>query len=1606
MPDPAIHPAGGLSMTTIHDLLAEYTRIAPNTRAKGLYFERLAKRYLETEPIYTGLFDAVWLWQDWPGRGGKVDTGIDLVARERYSGTLWAIQCKFYDPSHTVQKGEIDSFFEASGKAPFGKALVITTTDKWSKHALEALSDRHVPTQRIGLTHLAESVIDWSQYRFDAPDAAPVVERKRLREHQIDALQDTLTGFDEHDRGQLIMACGTGKTFTGLRIAERVAGPGGRVLFLVPSIALLAQTLREWTQQADLPLRSFAICSDAKVGRNNEDLRLRDLEIAATTNAEQLLEALATPTEPGGLTVFFSTYQSLPVVHEAQQAGIGDFDLVLCDEAHRTAGVIHSQEELVSNFVRVHDADFIRSDKRLYMTATPKLYGEAAKKKADAESVEIASMDRPEVFGPEFHRLGFGKAVEQNLLTDYKVLVLAVSEDAVNEGFQKQFAAEGSELTLPDAARVAGIYKALAKTAVEGLDANPAAQAPMRRAVAFASDIKSSKHVAAMLDENAALSRAVPTKDADLVMQAKHVDGTMDILQRGELLSWLEDDPKGNRTRILTNARCLTEGVDVPSLDAVIFLNPRGSQVDVVQAVGRVMRRSPGKDYGYIILPVAVPAGMTPEEALDDNERFRVIWEVLQALRAHDERFAATIEAIRLNPKAGNEQIQVIAMERWLPSGESDAAAAESGEAATAQARLDFTPLGPEWDDAIYARIVKKVGEREYWENWAADVAEVANRQRARIEVLVDARPGIRREFDRFVKGLRANLNDSITDDDALDMLAQHIITEPVLEILFEGYSFAESNPVASSMQRMLASLEGTNVDSELRELDDFYAGVKRSVGQITDAQGKQRFLKQLYERFFRIAMRKASERLGIVYTPNEIVDFILRSADELSREHFGKGLADDGVHILDPFTGTGTFLAQLILNPELMPNDKLPHKFRNELWANEISLLAYYVAAVNLEQAYRSRMGGNYVSFPGIALTDTFQNTEDGDQLDAEGVFETNNEVVVRESAAPISVIIGNPPYSKGQTSGNDDNQNLSYPTLDSLIRRDYADRSSAKNKNNLYDSYIRAIKWASERIGKRGIVVYVTNNGYLDSNAADGLRRGLRAEFTDIYVVNLRGNSRVGREQAKQEGENVFDVRVGIAVVAFVRNPARPGSRVHYAETPDASRRNEKYHLLREWRHAAGANPRELTPNAAEDWINQRTDAFLDYQPLARRMDGPTEVAVLRNYSAGVKSGRDWWVYGSSKSTTIALAEKFIAFYNEQLADRARSIRSGRSWARDNDKTKISWITADTADLAKGKRRELREPPRRATYRVFTPQYLAFQSELLERAYQSSSIFPTSTAENHGFYYVGAGSAVPFSVLMLDSLPDLHVTGAGSGGQFFPRYWFEKREVDDGQLDVFGTEEGDEYIRHDNVTDEILADYRIRYADQGITKDDIFHFVYGVLHSPEYRDRFAADLKRTLPRIPQVGDFWAFAHAGKELAELHLNYESAELYPLGGVPEGDEHLRVEKKMSYGGKRGVDKTTLHYNEHVTLTGIPERAHEYKLGSRSAIDWVVDRYYVRIDKASGIVNDANAWGEEHGNPRYILELVQRLVTVSLRTVDIVESLPPLNIPEGEISRVR
>ncbi|MFD5443709.1 MULTISPECIES: DEAD/DEAH box helicase [Streptomyces] len=1586
-------------------------------------------QYLGADPDWSEQFTQVWMYHDWPGaESDKRDVGIDLVAQDRATGGYCAIQCKFYEPQHTVQKADLDSFFTASGKGAFTRRMIISTTDKWGPNAESALDDQQIPVTRIGLAHIEASPVEW---HVPAAPEGPVELRlrgkKTARPHQREAIDAVFEGFTSHQRGKLIMACGTGKTFTGLKIVERLQqeraqrgeGDHTAVLFMVPSIALLSQTLREWSYETETPMRRFAVCSDIKVGKQKKvdadstDMSTHDLALPATTSPAKLIEQVASVEAGPGLTVVFSTYQSIETIAQAQKAGLPDFDLILCDEAHRTTGATLTAGD-ESNFVKVHDNGYIRSARRLYMTATPRLFSEDAKTDAKNTETVLCSMDDEDLYGPEFHRLGFGKAVEQGLLTDYKVLILTIDEGKVAESLQQQLADENNELNLDDAAKIVGCWNGMAKRTgklADGSGFEPG-EAPMQRAVAFARNISESKELAKRFRE---VVQAYDGADEEILQcDVDHVDGTFNTLRRNDLLDWLKQDPGPNKARILSNARCLSEGVDVPSLDAVLFLHPRNSVVDVVQSVGRVMRLAEGKKYGYIILPVAVPAGMPPEQALADNRRFRTVWQVLQALRAHDDRFNATVNQLDLNNRRpDNIMVANATDDRESISGEGDGG---DGQSEASAAQYVQTALHMEdWRDAIYAQIVKKVGQRQYWEDWAKDIAQIAERHKTRIQAAL-ALPEKKAAFDTFLGELRASINPGVTETDALDMLTQHIVTKPVFDALFKGYAFAERNPVSLAMQRMLDVLDDQNLDAEAKTLQGFYDSVRKRAEGIDNHEGRQRVIIELYDKFFKTALPKTADALGIVYTPVEIVDFILRSTDQALAKHFGTSLSDEGVHILDPFTGTGTFMVRLLQSGLIKPDDLL-RKYASELHANEIVLLAYYIAAVNIEAAFED-MGGTeaYTPFEGIVLTDTFQLAE-GNAERLFGGLEGNSERVRKQQAQDIRVIIGNPPYSAGQDSQNDDNQNVKYEALDQRIQTTYAARSTATNKNSLYDSYIRAIRWASDRIKDEGVIAYVSNGGYIDGNTADGLRLSLGDEFDAIYCYNLRGNQRTAGELSRKEGGKVFGsgsrstVAILILIKGGIGGGASGGCQFYYRDIGDYLSREDKLRIVTgqnldtvEWQ--------QITPSPEGDWINQRDERFTDFRAIGDKGKG-SAAPFFDVFSRGLETGRDAWVYNFSKQKLIENVKSSIDFYNEQVAGFARHCETeGITDPKitdvdafiDRDSTKISWNRADKIRLTKGTvYAHENEGVVVANYRPFTKQWVYFDPRMNSYVNQLPRMFPTPEHENLGFYVVGDGSAVPFSVVMLDCLPDLHVTGAGSGGKFFARYTYRERSAG-GDLFAAAEEDADGgYERVDNITDATLRDYRKTYADEAITKDDIFYYTYGLLHSPSYRTQFTADLKKSLPRIPKVRDFRGFADAGRALADLHIGYESQE--PYNGIVEQtsgsadtppSELFRVTKMkiLKKGGE--ADRSTIIYNVRVTLSNIPEEAYRYQLGARSAIEWIIDRYQVKVDKASGIVNDPNDWSDD---PRYIVDLLRRIVTLSLETMKIVDSLPELDIME-------
>ena len=1661
-------------MSEIHTLFDTYREQSKTKREQGTYFEKLVIDFLLNDERYSSQFTNVETLHDWASTNGysSFDSGVDLVATnsDEYGGGFSAIQCKFYNTT-TISKSEIDSFMAASDKSYFNKRILVDTSEKGLNTVVEnQLEDSTKDFMRIALEHFETSSIDWTNYL--KTEIVKHVPQKELRPHQQEALESTLAGFEATDRGKLLMACGTGKTFTALKIAETYAGKNKSVLFLVPSLALMSQTITEWSKETKIPLHSFAVCSDTSVGKrkkNDDDIaeiNIHDLAIAATTDAKKLAENNSI-VFPDKMTVIFSTYQSIEVIHKAQtKFNMDAFDLIICDEAHRTTGATLLGEE-DSNFVKIHDNDFIKGKKRLYMTATPRVYIGDVKEKAKKVSADVYSMDDIETYGTVFYSLKFGEAVEKGLLSDYKVLVLAVDQDQVAIDIQKRLDDSEHGLKLDDATKIIGCYKALIK---HGIDSGGS---HMSRAVAFCRSIESSElftnEFKLVVDEY--LSRY--PEISDVTCELDHVDGTMGSTERNNKLSWLKSETS-DVCRILSNARCLSEGVDVPSLDAVMFIHGRKSKVDIVQSVGRVMRRAEGKQTGYIILPVAIPAGSSADDSLNNNANYQIVWDVLNALRSHDERLDSSINKVDLSDslqekiESIKDKIEIVAMVKELPRAKKDTNEAtsigSSGDSSSDDKTrdsseknigLDAIRLNSQtlsgWElannsiqKAILAKIVDKCGNRTYWEEWANDISEIANKHIARIKATLSDKTSLAyQRFKEFVDNLRDNINDSISNEEVIEMLAQHIVTKPVFNALFSDYNFADNNTISKSMQGILDVLDEHHIDNEAQKLEKFYESVKRKADGITSPQAKQKIIIELYDKFFRNAFPRMTERLGIVYTPVECVDFIIHSVNDILKQEFNQELGDKNTHIIDPFTGTGTFITRL-MQSGLLSKEQLEYKynlreksvngekiFTTELHANEIVLLAYYIASINIESVYHAIVGGNYKPFEGICLTDTFQLNENDEDLFTPHLADNHHRRKIQKKL-PIRVFIGNPPYSAGQTSGNDNNQNVKYPKLDESIGATYVKGSLEKgNKNSLYDSYIRAIRWASDRIDKYGVIGFITNAGWIESNSADGMRKCLKDEFSSIYVFHLRGNQRTSGELSRKEGGKIFGSgsRAPIAITIFVKNPeSKEHGKIYFHDIGDYLTQAEKLAKIEELKSIANITKlkpwQEIIPDKYNDWVNQRDDGFYNYISLGDKKS-KNEVTVFENYSRGIGTSRDAWVYNYSESQLTQNVSNMIDFYNNELEryKNSNAINQQPSKLADAEKYVANFVNKDSTKIAwNSTLYKLMTKLTRLTpnldkiqfglYRPFSKINLYFDNVLVYETAGIPKIFPENGIENLVIGVTSLGAKKGFFTLISNVIIDLNALEAGC--QCFPLYLYEPIEDkirqtleldftdDNGPSEIVTASSGKQYKRKDAITDAGLKHFTDFYSDNSIIKEDLFYYIYGLLHSEEYKLKYADNLTKALPRIPcvnSIADFKAFEQAGRRLAKLHLDYETAEMYPVTFVKDitnlTDEDYRV-IKMKFASK--TDKSKIIYNGKITLANIPLEAYEYIVNGKSAIEWVMERQGVSKHTDSGIVNDANDWATETmDNPKYPLELLQRLITVSLETVKIVNALPKLDI---------
>ena len=1622
-------------------ILEELKNRGNNKSEQGTIFEDFCKMILEKAPFFADDVNEVWTWKEFPGNAGMHDTGVDLVVLDK-QGTYWAVQCKFYNRDSKVSKASIDSFISASNR-PFiidGKTynysqrLVFSTTDDISENASGLFTT-------IGPDIIRDCGIDWGNFSFDDIEKISIFSKKTPKEHQKEAIEDVMKGFETNDRGRLVMACGTGKTFTSLEIVEALYKKFSadtnndfknfNVLYLVPSIALLSQTIVEWkTQQTfGTTVRTFGVCSDQTAGqtkrnRKDADEILVQMPIPATTDINRIQKKYTS--KRCRVNIFFSTYQSIDVISNLAKKCNITFDIAICDEAHRTIGSYKASGEDLSNFVKIHKDSFVPCKKRLYMTATQKIYSTSAKQDAKDGGYEVYSMDDESIYGPLFHYLSFGEAVSKGLLTDYRLVVLTIrKQDVVKLKLpQTAFA------NLDDASRIVGSLSALSKIPS---DLNPSEfkldPKPMKRAVAFCSTIAQAKSIAESynrLKNDSCLGKDYMEGQNFVIPMAKLITGQDNTKEKNKMLDWLRGI--GNNTiedgtcHILTNARCLSEGVDVPSLDSVIFMAKKRSQVDIIQAVGRVMRKFGSgneKIYGYIIIPVVINDEKLTDATLSNNEDYKVVWQVVQALRSHDERLDTQINKIGVTGKMPD---CICCIDTFIPPVAKSKAIVGSLKAEAREGfdsddpsiadrmAQDFKVSLPSEDELrsneqlFSARLVKNCGNRLYWEDWSKNIGDVTNNIALKIEQQISTDTKVQNAFNKFTKNFKALLNPGISDKDCVNMLSEHIVTLPVLKAIFNENSMIDLNPVTQIMESMVKKLKG--LESEIKALEPFYDSVRKTVTGVTSKEGRQEIIRKLFEKFFKYALPSSAEKFGIVYTPIEIVDFIINSVSDVLKNEFNESIANKGVKILDPFTGTGTFIVRVLdkLKSLGISDEDFTHKYNHDIWTNEIMLLAYYISLINIEDTY-GKIVGKFSPFNHDVLTDTFELEEKKSKnyqpvLFEEDDFKIANEKADEEQAQDIRIIIGNPPYSVGQKNAMDNNSNTSYPNLDERISSTYGSNINSGLIKGLYDSYVRAFRWASDRVGDNGVISFVSNGSYVDNLSFSGFRRELLKEFNHVYVFNLRGNQRTQGELSRKEGGKVFGSgsRNTICIITLIKHKGKPfDGFVHYKDIGDYLSREEKLKILKESESISNLEWENIYPDKRNDWINQTNEEFEKLLPLVKSEKNNTSFSLYDgNVSIGVMAARDDWVIGFNSKIILDNMKTFVeTFNNEQnriltLLKQSKIISSKEKldFAKRNvtfDKTKIKWSEDLVKRLLRGHSIKIDDNIRDIMYRPFVKKKLYFDPIVLDRIGKWLNITPTKNDRNLNITFSVPPLKKTFSALAINIISDIHCM---EQAQSIPVEWINDNTQ--GSLFEFAGFDQNE----DTLNDKALSLFKERYGDKSITSSSVFSYIYAVLNSKSYREKYSNNLGKEMPKIPFLKDFEKWSEIGKKLIDLHLNYEKAPAYQEVKIEYKKKDMtkddyRVTKIKFLSKDR---KDTIIFNDNITISNIPLEAYDYVVNGRSPLEWVMDQYQYTVDKESGIIDDPNLYDEEKGG-KYVFDLILSLITVSLETQKLIKELP-------------
>ncbi|GHR76556.1 hypothetical protein VN0645_10920 [Helicobacter pylori] len=1102
--------------------------------------------------------------------------------------------------------------------------------------------------------------------------------------------------------------------------------------------------------------------------------------------------------------------------------------------------------------------------------------------------------------------------------------------------------------------------------------------APSQRAISFCKSIQTSKNIKDSFETIMECYDEELKKKSfkNLEIKIDHIDGTMNCKVRLEKLEELNKF-KPNTCKVLSNARCLSEGVDVPALDSIVFFDGKSAMVDIIQAVGRVMRKAKHKKRGYIILPIALEESeiQNLDEAVN-NTNFQNIWKVIKALRSHDPSL--------VDEATFKEKIKIFGSNDESNPDDDEELKKDKTEQDPKQAQktLFDAILLQDLADAVYNVMPTKLGDRNYWENFTKKTGNIARTLNERLKMIFEKNPEF---FHSFLDSLRGNIHQNIKEDEALDMITSHIITKPIFDALF-GDNI--KNPIAKALDKMVQKIATLGLEGETKDLKNLYESVKTEATHAKSQKSQQELIKNLYNTFFKVAFRKQSEKLGIVYTPIEVVDFILRATNGILKKHFNTDFNDQSITIFDPFTGTGSFIARLLSKENnLISDEALKEKFDKNLFAFDIVLLSYYIALINITQAAQNR-DSSLKNFKNIALTDSLDYLEEKTNKGALPLYEDlkeNKDIKDTLADQNIRVIIGNPPYSAGAKSQNDNNQNLSHPKLEKWVYEKYGENSTANVGKATRDTLIQSIRMASDLLKDKGVLGFVVNGGFIDSKSGDGFRKCVAKEFAHLYVLNLRGNARTSGEVSRKEGGQIFDSgsMATIAIIFFVKDKSVTNNTIHYYDIGDYLKREEKLNRLSHFKNLDAIPFKTITPNAKGDWINQREDGFEKLIALKRdkKLQNPS---VFDINSGGVTSGRDHWVYNFSPIVLMQNVQKCIDAYNtdlkrfnthfrEAFKQRTKGVKKADLYKHLNDreittdKTKIAWTDGLKNHLIKNQKLQesSEKRARLSLYRPFNKQWLYWDKDWIHRQRKFSKIFPDKHTQNV-VINTGVGNGKDFSALVSDAIPDIHFIGDANA---YPLYYY----------DDLGN-------RHYAISGYALNLFRKHYGDNLIAEEEIFYYIYAILHHKGYLEKYKNSLAKEAPRIALSPDFKELSILGKELATLHLNYESEELH---ASVEYKTLMNAEEKGYYDVETMTKKgDRIHYNNHIAITKIPKKAFEYVVNGKSAIDWVIERYKKTTDNDSLIENNPN----DYAGGKYVFELLCRVIKLSEKSVDLIEKI--------------